>query len=429
MPVDGPSWIYDPPSIAGSVAFVGSGSAENEHDARAAAILNALEEMGIALGRDLVSMYYREFYSTETIEALGTYINSSYTTYGDGEYHCYVLSVTPSSSFYAEQSATIELNMEINEAIAEYLRSASAHYRANEDTAALSDALSALSLSLDGGSYAPSELLNKAMEYLGNIHFEQRNPPSGAIASVKLVRQRGLFPPSVVNGELEATYAMINNNGEIVEDTSLCKSGNRGIASFVVTNPYMVRNGTITFSVHVPSNIIAEIDRKATPGFLDGFKALLHENSITISYSIDDIYPASSTIIAIASHDLDGNIVFEEETLSAFAAQLSSATVNYEIVAASGENEEMMIRSLMSDYPSVRYFIIVYLALSDYRVAFDGYYARVEGSSLIIDKELNEPISTQEIIVADGGATEEEAGMNAFIRGARIAGGMLLKEI
>ena len=78
-------------------------------------------------------------------------------------------------------------------------------------------------------------------------------------------------------------------------------------------------------------------------------------------------------------------------------------------------------------YPEKRYLIISYLGVTDHREAFDGYYARVDGRSLIMDRD--SLLVEQEIFASDGGESVEEAELNALEKGARIAAGMLLKDI
>ena len=162
----------DPPSVSGSVSFVGEGRGESEQNARAAAYRSALERMGSDLGYDIVSSYYRELLNTDRIAELGSYIASSYSTFDNSGYYYYVLVITPADSFDERRSEDIEKARGRDREIASLLSSASAHYRANEDVDALSDVLSALSLSLDGSlQHSPDDLMARAMAYLGNLEL------------------------------------------------------------------------------------------------------------------------------------------------------------------------------------------------------------------------------------------------------------------
>ncbi len=383
--------------------------------------------MGSELGYDIVGEYYREFLNTGRIEDLGTYVSAFYSTFDNSGYYYYILTITPSERFDEMRSADVEEARSRDREIAALLSSASAHYRANEDIMALSDVLSAVSLSLDGSiEYSADELLDRAMSYLGNIELTVSDAES-AICSVRIRRTRGPFHPMVRSGLVDASYSMVNNSGEIIEDSVFAATESNGRFAFPWTNPYMIRTGAIRFSVDVPDDVMAAIERKAENGFLDSFYALLDEKSVEYRYELEDRFPREEAIIAIVPFMRGESAVFPEETIAAFSSQMESAGVSYDIVMASGEDEADIIRNLRALYPEKRYFIISYLAVTDYRESFDGYYCRVDGRSLVLDGE--SVMVEQEIFAASGGETEADAERNALERGARLAAGMLLKEI
>ena len=388
--------------------------------------------MGAGLGYEVTDAYYREFYSTGRISSLGTYIDGTYSAVSDDGYHYFIMAVTPSDTFYSQRSPEIEERMERDREIDSLLSSASAHYRANEDVDALSAVLEALALSLEGergdDRYSPDYLLSRAMGYLGNITMEADDVSGRALCRISLKRDRGPFPPPVRNGKIRVDYAAIDNEGKRTAESVIAMTGSNGRFSFNVTDPYMVRNGRLTFSVYLPEDTVARIEALA-PGFLDPLLSLCKERSISYEYSVSPAFDRSDMIIAVASYMLDGSVLYSAETLHAFADQLYAAGLQYDIITATGEDEEEMLSSLVSAFPDRRYFVIVYLGVSDYREALGDTYVRIDGRASLFDSETGETLATEEIAATSGGPDPETAELTAFERGARLAAGMLLKNI
>ena len=427
VPVDGPSWIFDPPSTSSSISFVGEGIGESEQGARAASYRNALERMGDDLGYEIISEYLREFLNTDRIEEIGAYVSSSYSTFDNSGYYYYILVTAPSEQFAAMRSEDIEEARARDAEIASLLASASVHYRSNEDVDALSDILDAVSLSLDGSlGHDPDALMDRALKYLGNIVLSV-DGSDDAICTVTMKRSRGPFHPMVSSGKVDAAYKRVNNEGEIVEGSVWAATKDNGRFTFPWTDPYMVRDGEIRFSVDLPDDTIAQIGEKAGKEFLEPLLSLRDEKSIAYHYRLPDRFPDDLSLIAIVPYMRGENAVYPEETLQAFASQMDAAGVGYDIVLTAGEDENDIIRRLTAMYPDKRYFIISYLGITDYRKAFDGYYVRVDGRNLVMDRY--SMLAEEEIFAASGGATMAEAERSALERGARIAAGMLLKEI
>ena len=385
------------------------------------------------LGTSILIPYYREFYSTDRISVFGTYINGSYSVAADGGYYCFILAVTPSDSFYAQRSEEYVAAVERGKEIESLLSSASAHYRANEDIDALGDVLEALSLALDGAPadsrYSPDSLLARAMDYVSHIDIKVDEPYGDAICRVSLSRSKGPFPPPIRNGRIDVRYMMVDNSGEIFEDRVEAMSGSNGRFEFNVTNPYMVRNGGLRLSVHLPESTIGEIRRKSDEGFIDPLIELVDERSVVYPYAIPPAFSPEDTIIAIASYMMDGRFLYSEDAVSAFTDQMLSAGLGYEVIPAVGDDEVEMLSSLRRIYPEKRYIVIVYLGVSDYREAFDAVYVRIDGRTSIIDTASGSVIAQRTVFIADKGDDQESAERAAFERGARIAAGMLLRDL
>ena len=159
----------------------------------------------------------------------------------------YVLVITPADSFDERRSEDIEKARGRDREIASLLSSASAHYRANEDVDALSDVLSALSLSLDGSlQHSPDDLMARAMAYLGNLELTASSAED-AICSVKMRRTRGPFHPMVRSGKVDAAYFMVDNAGDTIEDSVVAQTrqnGSPNSAGFLLFPGAVIWKGT-----------------------------------------------------------------------------------------------------------------------------------------------------------------------------------------
>ena len=153
----------------------------------------------------------------------------------------------------------------------------------------------------------------------------------------------------------------------------------------------------------------------------------MEERSVAYPYVIPPAFAPEDTIIAIASYMMDGLSVYSDDAVEIFSEQLRTVGLDYDTIAATGEDEREMLASLIRAYPEKRYIVIVYLGVSDYREAFDAVYVRIDGRASIIDTDTGTMIAQRTIFVAEKGEDAESAERLAFERGARIAGGMLLK--
>ena len=291
--------------------------------------------MGSELGYDIVGEYYREFLNTGRIEDLGTYVSAFYSTFDNSGYYYYILTITPSERFDEMRSADVEEARSRDREIAALLSSASAHYRANEDIMALSDVLSAVSLSLDGSiEYSADELLDRAMSYLGNIELDV-NRDGEVIAN----RTKGIFHPYIISGKIDASYERINADGERERATVTCQTDSRGRFVFTVTDPYTIRQSDVIFSVSLPLDAMREIEQKAPDGFMDDFYRLFSERGISYRTEGYMAYPADETVIGVAFYDENGNVVAGDNAYGMLSSVVSSVGADYLVAKASGDDD------------------------------------------------------------------------------------------
>ena len=381
--------------------------------------------MGSELGYDIVGEYYREFLNTGRIEDLGTYVSAFYSTFDNSGYYYYILTITPSERFDEMRSADVEEARSRDREIAALLSSASAHYRANEDIMALSDVLSAVSLSLDGSiEYSADELLDRAMSYLGNIELDV-NRDGEVIAK----RTKGIFHPYIISGKIDASYERINADGERERATVTCQTDSRGRFVFTVTDPYTIRQSDVIFSVSLPLDAMREIEQKAPDGFMDDFYRLFSERGISYRTEGYMAYPADETVIGVAFYDENGNVVAGDNAYGMLSSVVSSVGADYLVAKASGDDDEGVYINMLTMYPERRYFVLFRIGITDTSPIASGWAARSDARVLLVDKTQPESAYEQSSSAVARGSTKEEAEDNALTRSASVAAGMILSRI
>lgn len=429
-----PRWTYEIEEVPASRVFVASGSSSTNDGARDVAYNNLLSEIGSAVGLNLGS-YFRELVQRDEASEIGLRIDNYYLYDENGEHEVWVRGLLSNSSYESLRSEGILSQEERTSSIGSLLSAALSDYRENRDGSALTLIMQALSLSLDGpvtnSDYEPDKLLKRAMEYLDNIFLRLYRPSSEMMETmVEAKRRKGVFYPVVENLLIRASYDMENEMGEIVQSSFLAKTNNEGLLRFNKTNPYMVREGDVVFSVYIDPALINAIQSKAERGFLDEFMSLLDSKSIVYSYVDRGILDLEEAIVALSEYDEEGNSLESELFIDEFRSYLERVDVrNMEIVYLAGEEEEDILSQLEIDFPNKRYYIIGRIGLVDSFVGPVLSYAMTQGSLSIYERGNDEPYVNQESFTSSYGNTLEEAEIKALSRESRILAGRLLEEI
>ena len=411
--------------------IVESGTGEDADSARAAAYWNLLERISGDLGYDAVGMYYRELLSSDAITELNASVTDTYRVPEHGSVRYYAMMEIPSETYYQGAAAEHTEAIERSGSISAYMDAASECYLRNEDTAALVNTLRALDLSFDGASassgYTSSEILSEAMRYLGNIRISVSGNGRDDIPEVRLRRAKGIFYPPVVNASVLVTYPMVAGDGSITSSSITMMTDRDGSAEFIRTNPYMIREGEIRFSIAVPGDLLASVLSKAPDGFMDDFMDLLEETSALCSYSYPERIPSASCAIGIAAYGSDGIQIGSDPVYAAFSDYLKSAGAEgYVIVPVIGDSDEEALLYLRRMVPSMEHYIIFRAGIVDSRSGAGVSYVRTEGHLSIYDASSDEPLSVHNPSAAEGGSDAAEAGEASLARCGAGAAGMLL---
>ena len=434
MSTEGPEWTRTTPTHSGYVVFVGNGTGSDERSARADAYMNLLEQVGYELGYDAVSPYYRQLLSTDAIAPLEAVITNTYSSpINDGTSYYAMLEI-PESIYYSSRSEEYSASIERTGRIGELLDSALESYRENHDTEALIDVLNALDLSLSGpvmnDSYAPQLILEQAVEYLRNIEITVMRGGRGTDVSIRMRRSKGFMHPAIVGGLAEAGYTMVNGDGEAIDSFVTLMTDEDGTARFFRTNPYMLWDGTISFSVYIPEDLIASIESKAPEGFLSPLFSLLDDSTVYYSYDEDYLLPPSDTVIAVAEYGEDGVQLGLSAALNSFSSYLEKASVSgYAIVPGEGEEELEVLGNLQSDYPGLDNYILLRVGIVDSESGGGVEYVLAEAQLSFYRNGESEPHTVKQLVVSGGGEDEETAGEAALVRAGSAAAGMFLSEL
>ena len=430
---EGPEWTREVPHPAGYEVFVGSGVGADEQEARAASYRNALEQVGAALGYDAVSPYYREMLSLDRIAALDASVTSTYASPDDEGVAYFAMLQIPEERFLEsiseEYSEAIERTGEIGNLLSQAMDS----YRANEDTRTLELVLEALDLSLSGTvndeSYTPEQLLGLAMRYLGSIGIEVGDA-DGTTIPLRLKRLVGFFHPNVVNGLVRAQYTMVSGDGDLLDAYVILRTDRRGRTEYARTNPYMIRKGTVRFSVNVPDDLVESIVSKAPEGFFDPFLDLLEECTVEAAYEAGDRLGAATAVIAVAEYGYDGLQLAQTSCVDAFSAYLAAAGAEgLEIVRGSGEEETDVLEWLRSQHPGMESYILLRAGITDSVSGNGRDHARSEAMLSIYPGDGDEPVLTRSVYAVGAGSDPSEATEASLERAGEAAAGMLLSEL
>ncbi len=430
---EGPSWTREPPHPAGYVVFVGSGVGTDSASARAAAYRDILTQLGEGLGYDAVSLYYRILLSTDSIPDLEAFIVNTYTAPATGGVSWFAMLEIPQDRYQSSISAEYTAAIERTERIGDFLSTAMERYRANRDTDTIIAVLNALSLSLDGAvmdeEYAPERILSMAEEYLANLEIDVQYG-EGDDVTVHLSRAKGIFHPPVVSALVNASYQMLDGDGEYIETSFTLLTDSRGNAHFFRTNPYMLRSGRIIFSASIPDALLDEIEAKAPEGFLDDFKDLLQASAVEYSYTDSGILSPEHTVVGIAEYAEDGTEIKGMSAKGSFSQYLESSLAgNYFIVSASGEDESDVLGYLKRTYPGMDEYILLRTGIAGYEDGAGKVFARADGRLAFYHADDQDPYIVRELSVSGSGDDREEATAAAFSRSGTAAAGMFLSEL
>lgn len=423
----------------GYLYFIGYGEGSTEKEARDKAFENALIKMGDGLGYDPREYYLRELIAYEKIGDLGSTVSDYFDEYDDGLWHSWVKIDTVEATYIEARSEEYKALLDREDRISKLLDEALSEYRANRDVSTINKVLEAVLVSLEGpvenSEYAPDVLLAKAISYVDSLKFSLRKESKDSIGvTVRLARSKGWFNPRVIDALVLSSYDIVNSSENIVETSFISKTDNNGEFYYHSTNPYIIREGDVEFSIILDENVLEGIETVAGKDFLQPLFDAVASKGIEYSYIESGKMDRSETLIILSQMDINGQPLDDNNFVNAFISFMNAASNGgWSISKDIGDEDvEDILDRVSNRYPEVKNFIISRIGIVEFADSPTYCYAKTEGYSLVYRREANGTLSliaNQHSYSMGEGKTQKEAQSTALSNQARISTSLLLEEL
>jgi len=429
-----PDWATTTPKVVGAVMYTGHGIAFSEESAKDRAYQEILDKIGKDLGYEIGNQYLREILATGEISSLSTSVVDTYINQqANGAWNYYVMVRTPQSVLLSSRSPDYKSLLEREAKIEDTLSETIALYRDNKDVSAINKVLEAIVISLEGDvnnpDYTSEALLEKALGYLDKLRITLSSPSKDCsiAVGVKVKRAKGLFYPPVEGATVLARYTMMDTDNNTIESSIECRTDKRGSFRFKNTNPYILRTGEVRFSILLDSSLLSKIEANAPKGFLNSLYSILAEKEVSYSYEGKKSLSPDDLLIAVALYDEEGNPIDTTSFISDVDNYLDWAKMpEYSYVSIYGDEFEDMYYSLLDEYPSYSYFIIVRVGITGFKEYQEEIHVRTEGRVLIYTNHMEE-VAIQDSNIIGSGDSMESAKDDSLKKEAYIIAGRLLE--
>lgn len=431
-----PSWINNPPRVALSTVFVGSGEGSTEEEARAGAVMDVINRLDEEVELDSRDRYFTRLYTTKQISEFSTVISDEYSIEDDdGIWHCYILTTSNTARLTEARSREYSLMLERENRIGAKVNEALEYYRNNEDVDAVDSLLEAVEISLEGKisnpDYSSQALVSQIEKYLSAIRFEPvgNGRKTDGLPGFKIYRNKGIMHPAVENAAVKVTYPSLDPEGNVIYLSYTARSDDNGIIKVNKTNAYSLKKGTMTATVDIDEDIMERIDRKAGTDLLSSVRALIEDMSCPIGYEEGEIYSEGETVIAMALSGYDGSrkdISFAEGIIESMTESLSLSSVT--LVEAEGEDEEEALEFLSENYSGTDVIYLIRIGIVDRINTLGVWYTKTEGKVIRIDNRSGsreEYLNMQYATANEGESPDDDKALENQIR---ITCGLVLGE-
>ncbi len=430
-----PSWIANPPSRRGRISFVAEGVASTEDEARLISIKNVLLRISADLGWDAYTAYYRQMGSSGYVEDLDARIDNSWVRkYTNGTLSYFILVSVDEDLYASSRTEEYTRILERENEIKAYLDDAVSYYKQNMDVKALDAALDALLTSVSGRvnnqDYLPGNLLEEVFYYLEPLSIKASGSRNSADASIRVVRERGFFSPSVEAAALLIRYDMRNTNGNSLTDQISIVTDEKGRYSFHVTNPYILREGEVRISLDLDYDKLARIEALSPVGFLDEFYEMLNSKNIYYSYDIRNSSMERNLDVVVVSYGYGGEEFGSPAALQALDSYMKEFDLSITPIAGQGLTDQEIFDNYNRSSAAKKNVAIIRLSVVEIRESDSFLMARVEGSLAIYDVNMGEQTYFDDTTLAIGyGNSIEEASDDALALAARTISSILMIEL
>ena len=400
---EAPMWYPDGRNISGTVCFVAYGSGGSPLVSRDAAYNDLLDRISEYLGYDVAGRYYRELSSNQSIAELSLEIDSTFTsTSMDGVHYHYIMAYAEQPVIDSMRSRQRVVQARMEDEVDRLVESSLQYYRDNNDVEAINELLKAVTISstygIGGEGRSPQDLLEKAMGYLENIEIRlSAEHPERAEVTVRVVRDRGLLSPSVVNAPVEATFTVHTHDDRFETFSVPFVTGQDGRFTFEEYYPLMTQSGTVYFSLDIEDGIDA-VARVTGEGFVEEMRALASGVRASFDYSIDTPIAGMSVLLIMDEYGEDGQILDTTWARDAFADYFRDEGILVDVASSRDEGFSSAMDVMVSGDSGYDRVIWSSVGLSDVEVQPDGYTVYVaEGYTMMLDTRTSRIVDLDEI--------------------------------
>lgn len=412
---EAPMWYPGGRNVSGAVCFVSLGTSATRSGARDDALNNLLTQVSGYLGYDVVGRYYRELGANGSVQEIALEIDSTFTSSGpDGTIYYYVLAYAESPVIEPLRSQERLVQEEMNARVSALRESAMENYRSNRDVSAICDLLDAMVIAssyemLDEAN-SPQALLETASGWLGQLEIRVSDEdPSKATATVRVVRNRGILSPSVVQAPLSANFPIHAHDGSYGTFFVPFVTGDNGRFVFEEYYPPMASSGTVTFTLDIDGRI-DQVAAAAGEAFIHDFRLLCQSISASFDYQMTGRLARSTVMVIMDEFDENGNLLDSSYARDAFIDYLNREGIQTAVASMGDADFSTAIDSIVSNFSQYEWVVWSAVELADVPVQPDDYTVYVaQGYTILLNTRTLEISNIDDISRSVDWGTDRQA--------------------
>lgn len=415
-----PYWYYSPNMGIGrsKTALVGEGKASTQRQATLLASSDLIRQLSERLGYELGQEVYRELSVLGTIGELGLKVQNEYSAFQDGEYVVYLHAVLNASLLEKATSAETKRRAETAKTIEDLVLEGDSYMKSGQDLRAVRSYMQAMGLSygLDyiSGEYSFNSLYDVVYSLLDDMRLTLvSSKPESAVCTISLTRKGSYMASAVDSAEILASFKAVDIRGEEYGDSFVFVTDSDGLFEFNTINNSLVRNGRITFSLNLDSELGALLAVDSS-GKAEKLNELVRSKTVEFPYA--RTFARGPLAVSVIEHDTLGYVIGVTDTTVYLASKFLSDGAQVGSYFAKLDDEEDVLYDFQHSGRSESCLLIVRVGqTTSVQSQTQNVYVGVEGLATLFDTRTSEILYKSDIIL--GGAfapTYDEARDKAF---------------
>lgn len=422
-----PSWVYEPQTRSGQVAFVGKGVDPVPYNARLAAYEDIISQISAYVGQNIRPLYYRELTTTGAITDFKLTITNEFTKAEPRTpAQVYMLARMDEQLLSGKRTSLANEMLKRDADIDALIVEADKAYRANDDTKAIRFYLEAALLSAQGPvsqkKHELSYLLEKAQGFVEALRFTLKGQDSTqAKVTVSVQRKSRLLSPKVLNAKVSATFEARNSLGMQYTDSLQFNTASDGFFPFVPYNQGLLKTGVVTFTLDF-SDLLARLSKGLPFGQRDAIVAALQACRIDFPYAFTSLVADRPAVAEIQQFNMDGQLQEGSDALETFSEEMALDAIPVQKIDLQALELEQQLQMIADNYPQAKLAFLgtVGIAVEDtvQQTSVTVLSGRVQLYEVATKKLVAD---TQEVQATGFGDSASVAREQAFKRFGRIA--------